>query len=181
MEDVVSMETRPVEKERIIGRGMGGAYVNNSAYFFLHRNPTLIALHVAMGEKRSFHKCVCVYFIHFLGRKSFPVYTWKFLDDCQVQEFSLKMLCTCAKVLPSVKHWFHIWGKVQSKTRTVPLFLFSMMPNWPKSTLQSQSYLAILRWVHDFFFLLLSISPQGLCTFLADSNTLAWLNLQTQL
>lgn len=54
------METGPVEKERLIGRGMGGAYVTNSAYLFLHRNPTLIALLVAVGGKKSFHNCACV-------------------------------------------------------------------------------------------------------------------------
>lgn len=46
--------------------------MNNSAYFFLHRSPTLIALRVAMGGKKVFPRMcvrVCVYFIHSLGRK----------------------------------------------------------------------------------------------------------------
>lgn len=45
------MATGPVEKESIMGCGVGGAYATNFAYSLLHRNPILIALCVAMETK----------------------------------------------------------------------------------------------------------------------------------
>lgn len=65
MKAEVSMETGPVEKGSIMGCGVGGAYVTNSTYSLLHRNPTLIALCVAMERKtlsKNVRVCVLIFF-----------------------------------------------------------------------------------------------------------------------